>query len=326
VKTPKSAAHDELNDGFFDLNTFNTKTEQAEAKKASSGRLDEDEESSDEEGSVNLFAPVDNFEAFEEDDLENDASNLYYKDFFRAPPKSKKSFGKSSGSPKKVGSVRFHEEVRVKKIKPKGRNRPTAEMYMDDDDDEDDEEDGFGKLNGFGSQEGGSDEEGMDDEGGMDDDDAEVWGGINGNDDDSDNDGEGEDEDDEEDNPRDTIERLKDDLFAEDESEIQSDMTTHEKRMAALKEQIAELEQENVAQKDWMLMGEAGSRARPQNSLLEEDLEFERVQKPVPVITEEAVQGLEERIKARIREGRFDDVVRSTAWIIREVLVQGVPE
>lgn len=49
---------------------------------------------------------------------------------------------------------------------------------------------------------------------------------------------------------------------------------------------------------------------RPQNSLLEKDLEFERVMKAVPVITEETVAGLEDRIKARILGGRFDDVVR----------------
>jgi U3 small nucleolar RNA-associated protein MPP10 len=70
------------------------------------------------------------------------------------------------------------------------------------------------------------------------------------------------------------------------------------------------LEAENIAKKDWTLMGEASSRMRPQNSLLEKDLEFERVMKAVPVITEETVVGLEDRIKARILEGRFDDVVR----------------
>lgn len=80
--------------------------------------------------------------------------------------------------------------------------------------------------------------------------------------------------------------------------------------MASLKEQIAELESENVAPKEWVLMGEAGSRQRPQNSLLEEDLEFERVMKAVPVTTEESVKSLEEKIKARILEGRYDDVVR----------------
>ena len=80
--------------------------------------------------------------------------------------------------------------------------------------------------------------------------------------------------------------------------------------MASLQEQIKELESENVAKKDWVLMGEATSKGRPHNSLLEEDLEFERLMKAVPVITEETVQGLEERIKARILEGHFDDVVR----------------
>lgn len=41
-------------------------------------------------------------------------------------------------------------------------------------------------------------------------------------------------------------------------------------------------------------------RQRPVNSLLEEDLEFERVVKPVPVVTEESVSSLEELIKMRI--------------------------
>ncbi|KAK7050943.1 U3 snoRNP protein [Paramarasmius palmivorus] len=301
---PKSAAHDELNDGFFDLDAFNAETERSEARKSSSGRLDEDEESSDEEGSVDLFAPVGDVEVFEEDDLENDASNLYYKDFFKAPSKTKKAGPKKPESPKKAGSVRFHDEVRVKKIKAKGKSRPTAQMYMNDDDDDDDDEEfaEFGESDGW--------EEGDDFGEEMDDADEEGWGGVDDQDDDGDEDISMGEDDETEDNPRDTIERLKDDLFAEDESEVQKDMSTHERRMAALTEQISELEQENVAQKDWMLMGEADSRARPQNSLLEEDLEFERVQKPVPVITEEVVQNLEERIKARIREGRFDDVVR----------------
>lgn len=80
--------------------------------------------------------------------------------------------------------------------------------------------------------------------------------------------------------------------------------------MAALREEITSLETENVSQKHWTLLGEATSKGRPQNALLEEDLEFERTMKSVPVITEEVVQGLEERIKARIVQGLFDDVVR----------------
>ena len=80
--------------------------------------------------------------------------------------------------------------------------------------------------------------------------------------------------------------------------------------MAALREEITSLETENVSQKHWTLLGETTSKGRPQNALLEEDLEFERTMKSVPVITEEVVQGLEERIKARIVQGLFDDVVR----------------
>lgn len=91
---------------------------------------------------------------------------------------------------------------------------------------------------------------------------------------------------------------------------LASGLSTHEKRQESLRAEIAALESENVAKKHWTLMGEATSKSRPQNALLEEDLEFERIMKAVPVITEETVQGLEERIKARILENRFDDVVR----------------
>ena len=80
--------------------------------------------------------------------------------------------------------------------------------------------------------------------------------------------------------------------------------------MAALKEQITALEAENVTPKKWSLSGEVGARNRPQNSLLEEDLDFERVMKPVPVVMEEVVQELEEMIKSRILTNNYDDVVR----------------
>ena len=80
--------------------------------------------------------------------------------------------------------------------------------------------------------------------------------------------------------------------------------------MAALQEQIAALEAENVAPKKWSLSGEATARNRPQHSLLEEDLDFERVTKSVPVVTEETVQEVEEMIKSRILANNYDDVVR----------------
>ena len=38
---------------------------------------------------------------------------------------------------------------------------------------------------------------------------------------------------------------------------------------------IAQLEKENLTKKPWQMSGEAGSTARPMNSLLEEDLNFD---------------------------------------------------
>ncbi|KAJ2362385.1 U3 snoRNP protein [Coemansia sp. RSA 2611] len=58
------------------------------------------------------------------------------------------------------------------------------------------------------------------------------------------------------------------------------------------------------------MTGEVTSAARPKDSLLEEDLEFEHVQKPVPVVTQEATQTLEDIIKRRILNEEWDDVER----------------
>lgn len=103
---------------------------------------------------------------------------------------------------------------------------------------------------------------------------------------------------------RDIMARVQNDLFEDDdaaeEAATTANLSTHEKRMLALREQISALEQENVGPKDWTLLGEAKSRDRPQNSLLEEDLEFEQSGKVVPIVTEERVLGLEEMIKKRI--------------------------
>lgn len=111
-----------------------------------------------------------------------------------------------------------------------------------------------------------------------------------------------------------TIARMQKDLFADDESEGAEEsgprLSTHAKRQLKLAEEIRRLEDDNVAKKDWTLMGEASARARPKDSLLEEGLDFERTSRPVPIVTEEVTQTLEDMIKARIIEGRFDTVLR----------------
>jgi U3 small nucleolar RNA-associated protein MPP10 len=89
-----------------------------------------------------------------------------------------------------------------------------------------------------------------------------------------------------------------------------SKMSTHEKQRAAIAAEIRRLEAANVSKRDWTLSGEARATDRPLNSLIEEDLEFERVGKPVPVITAEVSEEIESLIKRRILARDFDEVIR----------------
>lgn len=86
--------------------------------------------------------------------------------------------------------------------------------------------------------------------------------------------------------------------------------SAHERRQAKLAEEIRKLEAEAVAKRDWTLTGETTGAERPINSLLGEDLAFEHVGKPVPVITEEVSESLEALIKRRILAQEFDELVR----------------
>ena len=113
------------------------------------------------------------------------------------------------------------------------------------------------------------------------------------------------------------MERVNHDLFDDEVSEQESKgdpgvlgnrKSAYERRQAALNEQIRKLELSNVQKKDWTLAGEAKASQRPLNSLLEEDLDFERIGKPVPVITQDVTETLEDMIKRRILAGQFDEL------------------
>ncbi|KAJ5238675.1 hypothetical protein N7468_003294 [Penicillium chermesinum] len=108
------------------------------------------------------------------------------------------------------------------------------------------------------------------------------------------------------------------DLF-DDESDVEDDeaaaenegpQSTHERRRAQIADEIRRLEAASVAKKEWMLTGEARAVERPVNSLIEEDLDFERVGKPVPVVTNETTEDIEELVKRRILAKEFDEVAR----------------
>lgn len=86
--------------------------------------------------------------------------------------------------------------------------------------------------------------------------------------------------------------------------------SAHERRQAKLAEEIRRMESELVAKRAWTLSGEASAVSRPMNSLLEEDLDFEHAGKPIPVITEETSEEIEDLIKRRINAGEFDEVVK----------------
>lgn len=108
---------------------------------------------------------------------------------------------------------------------------------------------------------------------------------------------------------------VRKDLFAEDDEEeeevdAKENLSTFEKQQREIMKQIEQLENENISHKSWQVKGEAKGRERPENSLLEADLDFERSAKPVPVITQESTETLEDMIRRRIKAADFDDIPR----------------
>ncbi|CAI5717551.1 unnamed protein product [Peronospora destructor] len=90
-------------------------------------------------------------------------------------------------------------------------------------------------------------------------------------------------------------------------------MSSHQRRRQHLQKEIRELEREAISEKPWVLKGEVRSAARPENSLLEAVLDYDRPVKAASVITEEVSIALEEMVKKRILENDFDDVIRKFA-------------
>ncbi|XP_023187906.1 U3 small nucleolar ribonucleoprotein protein MPP10 [Xiphophorus maculatus] len=92
-----------------------------------------------------------------------------------------------------------------------------------------------------------------------------------------------------------------------EKSEVKS---SYEKRQEKMSQKIQELENAALAEKAWQLSGEVTAQTRPENSMLEEDVEFEQASRLAPAITEETTLQLEDIIKQRIKDQAFDDVER----------------
>uniref|UniRef100_A0A672ZTI0 U3 small nucleolar ribonucleoprotein protein MPP10 n=1 Tax=Sphaeramia orbicularis TaxID=375764 RepID=A0A672ZTI0_9TELE len=86
--------------------------------------------------------------------------------------------------------------------------------------------------------------------------------------------------------------------------------SSFEKRQEKMSEKIDQLEKAALEEKPWQLLGEVTAQTRPENSMLEEDVEFDQASRMAPAITEETTLQLEDIIKQRIKDQAFDDVVR----------------
>ncbi|KAG8874726.1 hypothetical protein FRB97_005684 [Tulasnella sp. 331] len=258
-------------------------------------------------------------------------SRAVNEDEFPRPESEDAALSTSQGkSEPRKGGVRFAESVRVKKIKARGKG--VSLRMVDEAMAAGDFDDGEGEIGltapfmsigptGFGGFaprkpmviDGG--EVGSRTSNGLADVDDEHDASDNEDDEEEESDEEGNGEEMRmEDAGLEAMERVKNDLYNDDDAPHQtSDMSTHEKRLAVIARDIAMLEDENVGEKDWTLMGEANAKMRPENSLLATDLDFEHIAKAVPIITEEVTKSLEETIKQRILSNRFDDVVRQRA-------------
>ncbi|TNM91016.1 hypothetical protein fugu_003305 [Takifugu bimaculatus] len=105
-------------------------------------------------------------------------------------------------------------------------------------------------------------------------------------------------------------EDIGDILGGKSQSKISETKSSFEKRQEKMSKKIEELENSALAVKPWQLSGEVTAQARPENSLLEEVVEFEQMSRTAPAVTEETTLLLEDIIKQRIKDQAFDDVVR----------------
>ena len=97
--------------------------------------------------------------------------------------------------------------------------------------------------------------------------------------------------------------------FFQDTATVDMPQSNYSRVRDKMQSRIAQLEQDNVAEKSWEMSGEVRSSSRPDNSLLEEYMEHQS--QPVgPLITQDTTEAVEEMISRRARDELWDDPVR----------------
>eukprot|EP00890_Picochlorum_soloecismus_P001544 jgi/Picsp_1/2390/NSC_05852-R1_mpp10 expressed len=103
-----------------------------------------------------------------------------------------------------------------------------------------------------------------------------------------------------------------DESFGVQEMPNEAVPSAHERNLSKILAKIQRMEEDSVRDKDWYMHGEIAAGNRPKNSALEIDLDFETTIKAPPQATEETTRSIEDLIKKRIIEHRYDDVLGIT--------------
>ncbi|PAA73567.1 hypothetical protein BOX15_Mlig034450g1 [Macrostomum lignano] len=114
---------------------------------------------------------------------------------------------------------------------------------------------------------------------------------------------------DEEEEEEETGER-DDDEEPEEAGEAEGPQSKFERSQKRMREEIAALEDSLVRPAPWQLRGEIEAAERPEGGLLEEDLDFDHIGRPRPLASEELESRIQELVRARIKEAKFDSVAR----------------